>query len=111
MTETNEPAWLAVLREQCVPYGGQARAAEKIGYSATVVNQVLKGKYPGDLKAVQARVEGVLMGVTVECPIVGELPRNRCLDYQVREFAATNHLRVQLSRACPRCPHRKGGVQ
>lgn len=106
---SNEPTWLQVLRETAAPKGGQARAAERIGYSPAVVSQVLKGTYKGDLKAVQQKVEGALMGLTVDCPVIGELPRNRCLEYQRQGFAATNHMRVQLSRACPECPNRRGG--
>lgn len=109
MTNT-EPDWLTVLREHSAPKGGQARTAERIGYSPAVVSQVLKGTYKGDLKAVQTKVEGALMGLTVECPVVGELPRNRCLEYQQRPFAATNNLRVQLSRACPNCASRRGAA-
>ena len=41
---------------------------------------------------------------------VGDLPRNRCLEYQRRDFAATNHIRVQLARACPNCRQYRGKV-
>jgi hypothetical protein len=99
--------WITVLRETCAAKT-QAAVAEQIGYSATVVNQVLKGTYKGDLSRVKKAVEGALMGLTVECPVIGEMPRNRCLDYQRQGFAATNPLRVQLSRTCPTCPHRSG---
>lgn len=109
MPHKNDPTWLTVLREYAAPKGGQARAAVAIGYSTAVISQVLSGKYNGDMEAVQAKVEGALMGMTVECPVIGELARNRCLEYQKRAFAATNHLRVQLSKACPKCPNRRGG--
>jgi len=102
-----EPDWLDVLRAACKARK-QGPVATDIGYSTTVVSQVLSGTYKGDLKAVQQKVEGALMGLTVECPVVGELPRNRCLEYQRQSFAATNHLRVQFSRACPGCPNRRG---
>jgi hypothetical protein len=69
---------------------------------------VLKGTYKGDVSSVQRAVEGALMGMTVECPVIGDLPRNRCLEYQRQPFAATNPMRVQLSRACPTCPNRRG---
>lgn len=99
--------WLDALRGACSA-SSQRKVAERIGYSTSVVNQVLSGKYAGDLDAVKAKVEGVFMGLTVDCPVVGELPRNRCLEYQRQPFAATNHLRVQLSRACPECKHYRG---
>ncbi|KAF1692732.1 transcriptional regulator [Pseudoxanthomonas jiangsuensis] len=103
-----ESDWLEVLRAACAaPNSSQRKVAERLGYSTSVISQVLGGKYAGDLKAVQAKVEGAFMGVTVNCPVVGELPRNRCLEYQRQAFAATNHLRVQLSRSCPECKHNR----
>lgn len=104
---TPDADWLVVLRQACKARKQSVIAAE-IGYSATVVSQVLTGNYKGDLKAVQQKVEGALMGMTVECPVIGELARNRCLEYQRQPFAATNHIRVQFSRACPSCPNRRG---
>ena len=101
--------WLSVLREHRKTHGN-GPTATKIGYSPTVVSQVLSGKYPGDLSAIQKAVEGGLMGMTVQCPVVGEMPRNVCLEYQRRSFQATNPLRVQLHKACPACPHRRGAA-
>ncbi len=103
--ESND--WLTVLREQC-DRTSQAKVAKTLGYSPAVVNQVLKGTYKGDLSRVQRAVEGALMGMTVDCPVVGDLPRNRCLEFQRRGFAATNPMRVQLSISCPTCPNRRG---
>lgn len=97
--------WVEVLREHAAR-SGQAATARLIGYSPTVVNQVLKGKYPGDLCAVEQRVMGALMGATVDCPVVGELPRNKCLDHQKAAFAPTNPERALLWRTCPGCTHR-----
>jgi hypothetical protein len=102
-----EAAWVTVLREACKARK-QGPVADEIGYSPAVVSQVLKGTYKGDLRAVQQKVEGALMGLTVDCPVVGDLPRNRCLEYQRQSFAATNHLRVQFSKACPGCSNRRG---
>lgn len=101
------PDWLDVLRAHRDAHGGK-KTADAIGYSPTVVSQVLSGNYKGDLNAVRQKVEGALMGMTVDCPVVGELPRNRCLEYQRQPFAATNHLRVQLAKACKTCPNRRG---
>lgn len=109
MQTARDPDWLDALRTACAART-QAGVAEVIGYSPTVVSQVLKGVYRGDLRAVQTKVEGALMGLTVDCPVVGDLPRNRCLEYQRQDFAATNHLRVQFSRVCPSCQHRRGAA-
>ena len=107
MTDQTQPDWIDVLRRYRVANGGK-RTAEVIGYSTAVVSQVLTGNYKGDLTAVRQKVEGALMGITVDCPVVGDLPRNRCLEYQRQPFAATNHIRVQLFNACPKCPNRRG---
>ncbi len=106
---SHQDDWLTVLREHRDAHGNGPTAA-KIKYSATTVSQVLSGKYLGDIKAIKQAVEGALMGMTVDCPVIGDLPRNVCLDYQRRSFAATNHVRVALSRACPTCKHRRGAA-
>lgn len=100
--------WIKVLRGECTRVG-RKRVSIIINYSETVISQVLNGKYPGDLKRVEEKVKGALMGATVDCPVVGEMPRNRCIDHQRRagSFAATNPTRVQLSQTCPTCQHKE----
>lgn len=99
-------AWIEVLRGACEART-QAAVGLEIGYSAAVVNQVLKGRYKGDMKRVQQAVEGALQGAMVDCPVIGELPRQRCVDYQRSSKTNTNPMRVALSRACPTCKHRR----
>ncbi len=99
------PQWVAALRDACLGMS-QREVAALIGYSESVISQVLKSKYRGDLRRVQAAVEGGLMGATVDCPVVGVIPRQRCIEHQRRPFAATNPTRVQLYRACRTCPHK-----
>ena len=108
MNSHDDMTWLDELRRHRDTHGGK-KTAEVIGYSGTVVSQVLSGSYKGDLTAVQQKVEGALMGLTVDCPVIGEIPRNRCLEYQRQPFSATNPMRVRLSKACQTCPHRRGG--
>jgi len=96
-------AWIESLKNACKA-SSQAVVATRIGMSPAVVNQVLKGCYQGNLSNVQRRVEGALMGATVDCPMIGDMPLNRCIDNQTRPFAATNPLRVALHRACKSCP-------
>lgn len=101
------PDWKVVLADAC-KQSSQSAVAKRIGYSAAVVSQVLKGSYKGDEARVQQAVEGALMGLTVDCPVLGEIPRHVCLEYQKREFAATNPVRVRLYHTCPTCPHYVG---
>ncbi|HBR96792.1 MAG TPA: transcriptional regulator [Gammaproteobacteria bacterium] len=107
---TTEPAWLCALREAC-DRTSQAAVGRQIGYSATVVNQVLKGKYTGDLARVESAINGALLGVTLDCPVLGDLNLHKCLEIQMQPFAATNPLRVKLFKACKRCPHNRTGSE
>jgi hypothetical protein len=44
----------------------------------------------------------------VDCPVIGDIPRQACIAHQRRKgrFAATNPARVALAKACKRCEHR-----
>jgi hypothetical protein len=97
--------WQKRLRAEC-ERASQSRVAAQIGYSEGVVSAVLSGSYKGDLGAVQKAVEGAFMGATVDCPVLGDLAANKCLEHQRRPFAATNETRVRLWNACRAgCPH------
>lgn len=98
--------WMDALR-QAACSDGQAAVARRIGYSPTVVSQVLSGKYQGDLRRVQRAVEGALLHATVDCPVLGDLPLQRCIEHQRGPKRFTNPMRVALSRACPTCPNRR----
>jgi hypothetical protein len=91
--------WIDILRARCAETS-QARVADKIGYSPAVISTVLKGTYAGDLTAVEKAVRGAFMGATVDCPVLGAIASNRCLEEQRKPFAATNPHRVTLYRAC-----------
>ncbi|MDJ0826975.1 MAG: helix-turn-helix transcriptional regulator [Rhodobacter sp.] len=106
------PDWIAKLAEACAA-SSQAQVARKLGISGTVISQVLRRKYPGSMANVEAAFRGVYMRQIVECPALGNLPTNECLDWRrkARRFVGSNALRVQMFRACARCPlNRKGGT-
>lgn len=100
--------WIEALRAEC-RRTSQAKVSARIGYSTTTISQVLSGHYAAGNKSIEAAVRGALMGDTVDCPVAGEIPLNRCIDYQRRAgaFAATNPMRVQLHKHCPTCEKRK----
>lgn len=99
------PEWVLLLAEQC-DRSTQKKVAEQIGYCGAVVNQVLKRRYGGDLAAVEKSVRGAFLNATVSCPVLGDLPLNRCLQHQRQRFSAVNAMRVRLYRACHGgCPH------
>lgn len=91
---------------------GLAGAAKRIGYSQPTVSQVINARYLGDLARIEERVRGALMGLTVDCPVVGDLSRDLCLDWQGKAYAPTSAHRVRMFHACRAgCPHSrlKGG--
>ena len=100
-------AELNALARAELDLGSQVRVAEVLGVSATVVNQLLKGKYRGDVLGMAQRIRGALMHEVVTCPVLGQIDTKVCLDEQRRPLVFTNRLRVALHRACKTCPHRK----
>ena len=97
--------WIKELAAACDRLG-QKEIAKRIGYSSSVVSQVINNKYPGDLERVRDQVEGVLMNRVVDCPMLGDITLDVCRGHQRRKFSATNPMRVQMFRACRNgCPH------
>lgn len=99
MEEVDCPQWLVVLQEKC-KLASQRQVAEHLGVSNAVISQVLKQKYPGDVSRLEKKVRGAWMGHVVDCPVLGELDLNKCLQYQDAKMSVVNPLRVQLYRAC-----------
>jgi hypothetical protein len=105
-----DPNWLATLRAE-VTRTSLRRVAKALrggnGYpSETLLSQVLNGKYSGQTTRLQRLVEGHYHGLTVACPVLGEITRDRCDGEQRRPWAPTNFQRIELFRACRRCQHR-----
>lgn len=98
--------WLEVLRQKSLEtsqakVGAELRKYQRDGFpSGAVISQVLKGKYPGRTDRLQRLVEGRFMSGTVECPVVGKIPSDQCVQYQGQPFANTNPTRIALYRAC-----------
>lgn len=100
------PDWVIVLAEACNAQS-QAAIAKRIGYSSSTVSQVLSNKYGmGDIAKFEQVVRGALMAETVACPIVGDMTRDVCLNWQARPFSTTNSNAVRMYQACRSgCPH------
>lgn len=99
MVDISFPKWLIVLQEKCT-LASQRQVAEHLGVSNAVISQALKQKYPGDISSLEKKVRGAFMGETVNCPVLGELDLNKCMQHQSEKMSAVNPLRVQLYRAC-----------
>lgn len=100
------PDWVAELASECDARGSQEAVGKAIGYSASVVNQVLQNKYKGALDKVAHAVRGALMGATVACPVAGTLRRDLCLKEQDMPLHSGDPGRADFWRACRSgCPH------
>lgn len=99
------PDWVVRLAEECAA-SSQNKVAVRLGRSAALVSQVLKNKYSGDLAAVEELVRGVFMAATIECPALGRIPSNECQKWRAkaRRYSPANMMRVNMYRACTRCP-------
>jgi hypothetical protein len=101
------PDWIQVLAE-LVDAHGLKGAEKRIGSGASTISQVLSNTYRGVLGNIEARVRGALMGMTVDCPVKGEMGRDVCLKWQAKPFAATSSDRARMYHACRSgCPHSK----
>ncbi|TIV63073.1 MAG: transcriptional regulator, partial [Mesorhizobium sp.] len=86
---------------------GLGGAEKRINYSRSALSTILAGKYTGDIARVEGMVRGALMAMTVDCPVLGEIGRDRCLTEQKEPFRATSRHRAQLFHACKTCPQRR----
>lgn len=99
------PDWVAELAREA-NRTTSALAAKRIGYSSAVISHVFAGNYAGDIRRVEKKVRGALMGENVVCPIVGEIGRDRCLDEQKMGNTGASSIRTRLFHACRGgCPH------
>lgn len=98
------PEWIIALAEEC-DRTSQRQVAQRVGYSAGAVNQVLAAKYKAPLRNIQKAVRGAFLSATVLCPVVGELAADRCLDQQKKPWSSSP-LRLRMFKACRSgCPH------
>ena len=106
------PAWVMTLAQACEAES-QAKVAARLNRSASLVSSVLAGKYTGDLAAVEEVVRGVFMAERVTCPALGTIPSSTCQDWRraSARLVNVNALRVQMFRACNRCPLNKSTVK
>ena len=101
--------WIDALRAAC-DASTQAAVAQRLGYSAAVVSQVLNGRYAGDVGRVETAVRGLLMRETLDGPVLGKIRRDECLRNQRAPFSANGDpVRRVLRATCPKCPNNHQG--
>lgn len=86
----------AALAAAVKQLGSQTKAAADLHISGAVVSQLLRDAYLGDVATLAARIRGKYMAETVQCPVLGTLGRNHCLDNQKRPLAFTNPIAKQM---------------
>lgn len=97
-------SWLEVLKNECDKRSIRD-VAQQLSYSRTSISLALKGRYPGSTERIRTAVEQTFHVPMVQCPVLGEIKREVCVDHQAKPFSATSGLRVQLFHACKRCPY------
>ena len=102
------PDWINELAHEC-DSSSQATVARKLGRSASLVNQLLKRKYPGDLDDIEKRFESAFQPDLRNCPIMGQISGEICLSNQGKKYDPSNHIAVSLYRACARCQYKLKG--
>lgn len=100
------PDWVAEL-VAVADAEGLGGAEKRVGYSRSAISTIIARKYNGDLGRVEQMVRGALMALTVDCPVLGEIGRDRCLTEQKEPFRATSRHRAQLFHQCKICPQRR----
>lgn len=101
--------WLDVLVEECAK-ASQAKVSRQLQVSSTVVSRVIGKSYKGDVEKFADRVRGTFMAATVECPVLGEIGRDKCIAEQGKKLTFENPLRGRVHAACRGgCPHSRLG--
>lgn len=98
--------WIEALREACAE-SSQKKIGKELGVSATTINLCLKGTYIGRTDRIEELVRGKYMNETVNCPLLAEITKDKCLEEQNRDFSGNSPLRVKLFKACQNCKHNK----
>lgn len=103
----NVPDWLYELCRLADEVGLTGTEKRLGSYSRSAISTVISRKYQGDYGRVEEMVRGALMDATVDCPVLGEIGRDRCLKEQKEPFRPTSRHRAQLFHACKICPNRR----
>jgi len=105
------PDWVQRLAEEA-DRTSQNKVAKKLGYTASLISQIINNRYGAGTEIFEQVVRGRLMAETVECPgLRDDITKDVCLSWRdkARDYSGHNALRVQMFRACRRCPRFTGG--
>lgn len=93
------PDWVRELALQC-DATSQVQVAGILTVSSTQVSRVLGKTYAGNLNKVAERVRGQYLALTVECPVLETISRQRCIAEQDRPFSVESPQRIAVYKAC-----------
>ncbi len=99
------PEWVALLAGECAR-SSQNKVAKALDVSPTMISQVLRAKYPGDMQRLEDVFRGVYLAAMVDCPARGSIASHVCRMWRDRSrvLVTVNSERVQMFRACNKCP-------
>jgi hypothetical protein len=99
------PDWIVRLAEEC-DRASASEVARRLDYSVAVISGVVLNSYKGDVDKVEAKARGAYMGELVDCPVLDEIERDRCIAEQGFKHLGSSAVRAKLYRACRSgCPH------
>lgn len=96
------PDAMKLLQQKVSELGG-AEVARRLGISAAAISQLRSGTYQASPDNILRRVVEVFGGLSVDCPVLGQIPLARCADERKKPFTTANHQAVQLWRSCQGC--------
>lgn len=97
------PQWICQLSAMVEEQGSIKATAERLDVSRTSVSLLLRNDYTASTEKMQATVEAFFS--RVNCPVLGEVSNERCQNEREKPFIGSNPMRIQLYRACQRCPN------
>jgi hypothetical protein len=103
------PDWALALAAAC-DAKGRAPVARSLGYSESVLSQMLSNNYGGNVAKVSAKIRAVIMAEMMDCPEEGPMKLDMCQRHQARREAdIQNGWHRRMFAACRSgCPHFEG---
>ena len=99
--------WLDELKKR-VDMTSMTVVAKEMGLSKATISLVINGKYNGNMDRVQLLTESIYLGHNVECPVLGLIPKHKCIAHQEAKHVGSTPQGIQLYKACRSgCPHSK----
>jgi len=95
------------LLEEKIAATSQAAVARTLNISGSALSQIMSGTYKAAPDAILERVREIYGGISVDCPVLGEIPLHRCANERKQPFSLANSQRVELSKKCPKCERSK----